>query len=226
MCGENYSDEFEFCPYCGAYPYMVCPNCLRSADDDYKICSKCGHELLPFIQVIHYFNLGEKAFSSYEKRKYKKSIKIYEMILHDLPNLENINFFLGKTYLVSGEYDKGLRQLEKLAEINPNYKGVWAEIGGEYFRQGDYEKAEEYLLKEHETNPTECEHLIYLMYICFENRDFKKANTILDHFFSIKTAKFYLKFLNEQIENNLESGEYGQELVDINERIKDYIKKN
>ena len=225
MCGENYSDELEFCPYCGAYPFMACPNCLRSGEDNDKICSKCGHELLPFRKVVHYYNLQQKAYEYWEKGKYKNSRKIYKMILHDLPNLENINFYLAKTYLVLGEYDKGLRQLEKLAEMNPNYVGVWAKIGGEYFQKGDYEKAEEYLLKEHEANPTECEHLIYLMYICFENRDFEKANKILDHFLSIKPEEFYLKFFNKQIENNLETDEYGQELVDINERIKGYIKR-
>ena len=148
------------------------------------------------------------------------------MILHDFPNIENVHFLLARNYRALGEYDKGLRQLEKLAEINPNYVGVWRGIGKEYFRQGDYEKAEEYLLKEHTIHPRERGHLIYLMFICFENGDFKRANKILDYFFSINPYNFCLNFLNKEIENKLETGKYGQELFDINERVKDHMKKN
>ena len=226
MCGEEYSDEFEFCPYCGTYPTMSCPNCLSIKKDNSKICSECGNELLPILTVYHYFNLEEEAYSYYKKGKYEKSRKIYEMILHDLPNIENIHFLLARNYRALGEYDKGLRQLEKLAEINPNYVGVWRGIGKEYFRQGDYEKAEEYLLKEHVIHPTERGHLIYLMFICFEKGDFKRANKILDYFFSINPYNFCLNFLNKEIENKLETGKYGQELFDINERVKDHMKKN
>ena len=25
-CNEDYSEEFEFCPYCGSYPPKYCPN--------------------------------------------------------------------------------------------------------------------------------------------------------------------------------------------------------
>ena len=226
MCGEEYSDEFEFCPYCGTYPTMSCPNCLCIKKDNSKICSECGNELLPILTVYHYFNLEEEAYGYYEKGKYEKSREIYEMILHDLPNIENVHFLLARNYRALGEYDKGLRQLEKLAEINPNYVGVWRGIGKEYFRQGDYEKAEEYLLKEHAIHPTEWGHLIYLMFICFEKGDFKRANKILDYFFSINPNNMCLNFLNKEIEKYLKTEEYSQELVDINERVKDYIKNN
>ena len=34
-----------------------------------------------------------------------------------------------------------------------------------------------------------------------------------------------LNFLNKEIEKYLKTGKYGQELVDINERVKDHMKK-
>ena len=36
-CKEEYSDEFDFCPFCGAYPKKFCPQCFKEVNDGEEI---------------------------------------------------------------------------------------------------------------------------------------------------------------------------------------------
>lgn len=184
-CGQGYSDELDFCPFCGAYPIMFCPKCFKEINDGVKACSDCGTELLPFESFKKYQNLKEKALEYRQKNNFKKAGECFERILKDLPYVEEINFLLADNYKFLGEIDKALRQYEILAEINPRYMGVYSRMANIYIEKEEIEKAKEYLQKEHDAFPFENEHYIYSMHICFLEDDFEKANRILDRFFAI-----------------------------------------
>ncbi len=225
-CGNDYADEFDFCPFCGAYPKKFCPKCFKEVNDGRKICSDCGSELLPFENFQRYQDLKEKAEEYMEKGKFKKSSECYEKILADWPNIEEINFSLAGVYEFLGETDKALRQYEKLLEINPKYMGVYAKLAKIYIGKEEIEKAKEYLKKEHEAYPFENEHYIYSMHICFLEDDFEKANRILDRLFAIGPNEVELLKFKINNDLNLQLVEYSQELADLNERVKEYLEKN
>ncbi len=90
----------------------------------------------------------------------------------------------------------------------------------------EFEKANEYILKEHNAYPNELEPFIFMMHLCFDKDDFKKANKILDKFFSTKPDEFILRAFNENMELNLKFVEYNDDFTLINERVKDYLNKN
>ena len=225
-CGKEYSDEFDFCPFCGAFPKKFCLKCFCEVNDGGKICSECGSELFPFEQFKHYHDLKEKAIEYRDKDDFKKSTECYEKILEDLPNVEDINFRLAENYAFLGETDKALKQYEKLAEINPKYVGVYSRLAKIYIGKEEIEKAKKYLKKEHKEHPFENEHYIYSMHICFLEDDFEKANRILDHLFAIGPNEDDLLIFKVNNDLNLKYGEYNQELADINERVKEYLTKN
>lgn len=225
-CGRDYSEEFEFCPFCGSYPIMFCPNCLGDFKEGEKICSECGGELLPISKLKHFHELQAKAFEYREKDDYEKSNEYYEKMLEELPNLEDVHYILAENYELMGNNEKALEMYEKLSRLNPRYVGVWARIGRAYIAKEDLVNARKYLLKEHKINPTENEHYIYSMHICFLEDEFEKANRILDDLFAIGPNEFDLRAFKKNNDLNLEMVEYNQELADINERIKEYIKSH
>ena len=205
-CGNKYSDEFDFCPFCGAYPKKFCPKCFKEINDGGDVCSDCGTELLPFEGFKKYQDLKEKALEYLDKDNFKKSTEYSERILEDWPQVEEVNFLLAENYAFLGEIDKSLRQYERLAEINPRYMGVYSRIAKIYIEKEEIEKAKEYLQKEHDAYPFENEHYIYSMHICFLEDDlliFKINNDL-----------------------NLKLVEYDPELADLNERVKAYLEKN
>nr|WP_295604888.1 hypothetical protein [uncultured Methanobrevibacter sp.] len=127
-CGNKYSDEFDFCPFCGAYPKKFCPKCFKEINDGGDVCSDCRTELLPFEGFKKYQDLKEKALEYLDKDNFKKSTEYSERILEDWPQVEEVNFLLAENYAFLGEIDKSLRQYERLAEINPRYMGVYSRI--------------------------------------------------------------------------------------------------
>ena len=225
-CGKKYSDDFDFCPFCGAYPKKFCPKCFSEVNDGGEICSDCGTELLPFEGFKHYHDLKEKAIKYMEKGNFKKSCECYERILDDWPLIEDITFSLAKNYEFLGETDKALRQYERLVEINPGYVGVYSKIAKIYIKKEEIDKAKEYLLKEHNAHPFENEHYIYSMHICFLEDDFEKANRILDRLFAIGPNQNDLLIFKVNNDLNLKHVEYSQELADLNERVNEYLEKN
>lgn len=225
-CGQSYSDEFYFCPFCGAYPKKFCPKCFKEVVDGEKVCSSCGSELLPFEVFKKFHNLREKALDYRDKDNYEKSTEYFEKILEIWPNVEEINFLLAEDYEFLDENDKALRQYEKLAEINPRHMGVYSRIARILIKKEEIEKAKEYLQKEHDSYPFENEHYIYSMHICFLEDDFEKANRILDRFFAIGPNEDDLLIFKINNDLNLKLVEYSQELADLNERVKEYLEKN
>ena len=225
-CGKKYSDEFDFCPFCGAYPKRFCPTCYSEIEGDGEFCPDCGSELLPFERLKHYRDLEEKALEYRDNNKFKKSTECFERILEDLPHLEEINFLLAENYEFLGHTDKALSQYERLAKINPEYIGLHTRMARICIKKEEIEKAKEYLKKEHEAHPFENEHYIYSMHICFLEDDFKKANRILDRLFAIGPNEEDLLIFKVNNDLNLEYEEYNQELADLNERVEDYLKKN
>ena len=91
-CKEEYSDEFDFCPFCGAYPKKFCPQCFKEVNDGEEICSSCGSKLLPFEVFNKFHDLREKALDYRDKDNFKKSSEYFEKILDIWPNVEEINF--------------------------------------------------------------------------------------------------------------------------------------
>ena len=225
-CGKKYSDEFDFCPFCGTYPKKFCPKCFSEVNDGGKICSDCGSELLPFEGFKHCHDLKEKAIEYRNKNNFKKSSECYERILEDWPHNEDINFLLAKNYEFLGETDKALSQYERLAEINPEYVGLCSRMAKIYIEKEEIEKAKKYLKKEHKVHPFESEHYIYSMHICFLEDEFEKANRILDRLFAIGPNEDDLLAFKVNNDLNLQFVEYNQDLADINERVKEYLKKN
>ena len=225
-CGQSYSDEFDFCPFCGAYPKKFCPKCFKEVNDGGKICSSCGSELLPFEVFNKFHDLREKALDYRDKDNYKKSTEYFEEILDVWPNVEEINFLLAEDYEFLDENDKALRQYERLAEINPRHIGVYSRIARILIKKEEIEKAKEYLQKEHDAHPFENEHYIYSMHICFLEDDFEKANRILDRLFAIGPNEDDLLIFKINNDLNLKLVEYSQELADLNERVKEYLEKN
>ena len=225
-CGNKYSDEFDFCPFCGAYPKKFCPKCFKEINDGGAVCSDCGMELLPFEGFKKYLDLKEKALEYLDKDNFKKSTECFEKILKDWPQVEEVNFLLAENYAFLGEIDKSLRQYERLAEINPRYMGVYSRIAKIYIEKEEIEKAKEYLQKEHDAYPFENEHYIYSMHICFLEDDFEKANRILDRLFAIGPNEDDLLMFKFNNDLNLKYVEYNQEIADINERVKEYLEKN
>ena len=225
-CGQGYSDEFNFCPFCGSYPKMFCPKCFEEVNDGGKVCSSCGSELLPFEVFKKFHDLREKALDYRDNDNYKKSTECFEKILDVWPNVEEINFLLAEDYEFLDENDKALRQYEKLAEINPRHMGVYSRIARILIKKEEIEKAKEYLQKEHDAHPFENEHYIYSMHICFLEDDFEKANRILDRLFAIGPNEDDLLIFKINNDLNLKLVEYSQELADLNERVKEYLEKN
>ena len=225
-CGKEYSDDFDFCPFCGAYPKKFCPKCFSEVFDGGEICSDCGSEVLPFEEFKPYHELKEKAMKYFDDGNFKKSCGCYERILEDLPLIEDINFSLAWNYELLDETDKALRQYERLAEINLGYVGVYARMAKIYIKKEEIEKAKEYLLKEHKAHPFENEHYIYSMHICFLEDDFEKANRILDRLFAIGPNEDKLIIFKVDNDLNLKHVEYNQELADLNERVNEYLEKN
>ena len=225
-CGKKYSDELDFCPFCGSYPKKFCPKCFCEVNDGGNVCSDCGSELLPFEGFKHYQELKDKADEYKEKDNFKKSSECYEKILEDWPNVEEINFLLAENYAFLGETDKALIQYERLAEINPQYVGLCSRMAKIFIAKEEIEKAKEYLLREHKEHPFENEHYIYSMHICFLEDDFEKANRILDRLFAIGPNEDDLLIFKVNNDLNLKYVEYNQELADINERVADYLSKN
>ena len=225
-CGQGYSDEFNFCPFCGSYPKMFCPKCFEEVNDGGKVCSSCGSELLPFEVFKKFHDLREKALDYRDNDNYKKSTEYFEKILDVWPNVEEINFLLAEDYEFLDENDKALRQYEKLAEINPRHMGVYSRIARILIKKEEIEKAKEYLQKEHDAHPFENEHYIYSMHICFLEDDFEKANRILDRLFAIGPNEDDLLIFKINNDLNLKLVEYSQELADLNERVKEYLEKN
>ena len=225
-CGNKYSDEFDFCPFCGAYPKKFCPKCFKEINDGGEVCSDCGTELLPFEGFKKYQDLKEKALEYLDKDNFKKSTEYSERILEDWPQVEEVNFLLAENYAFLGEIDKSLRQYERLAEINPRYMGVYSRIAKIYIEKEEIEKAKEYLQKEHDAYPFENEHYIYSMHICFLEDDFEKANRILDRLFAIGPNEDDLLIFKINNDLNLKLVEYDPELADLNERVKAYLEKN
>ena len=152
-CGQSYSDEFDFCPFCGAYPKKFCPKCFKEVNDGGKICSSCGSELLPFEVFNKFHDLREKALDYRDKDNYKKSTEYFEKILDVWPNVEEINFLLAEDYEFLDENDKALRQYERLAEINPRHIGVYSRIA--------FEKANRILDRLFAIGPNEDDLLIF-----------------------------------------------------------------
>ena len=226
VCGKEYSEEFDFCPFCGEYPKMFCPKCFKELDEGGKICSDCGSELLPFEKFKPYHDLKEKADEHFEKGNFKKSSECYEKILKDWPDIEEINFQLAGVYEFLGETDKALRQYERLVEINPRYMGVYARLAKIYIKKEEIDQAKGYLKKEQDAYPFENEHYIYSMHICFLEDDFEKANRILDRLFAIGPNEVELLKFKINNDLNLKLVEYNQELADLNERVKEYLEKN
>ncbi|MEE1133464.1 MAG: hypothetical protein UHW60_01705 [Methanobrevibacter sp.] len=225
-CGQGYSDEFNFCPFCGSYPKMFCPKCFEEVNDGGKVCSSCGSELLPFEVFKKFHDLREKALDYRDNDNYKKSTECFEKILDVWPNVEEINFLLAEDYEFLDENDKALRQYEKLAEINPRHMGVYSRIARILIKKEEIEKAKEYLQKEHDAHPFENEHYIYSMHICFLEDDFEKANRILDRLFAIGPNEDDLLIFKINNDLNLKLVEYDPELADLNERVKAYLEKN
>ena len=93
-CGTDYSEEFDFCPFCGAYPKKFCPKCFSEVNEGGEICSDCGSELLPFENFKHYHDLKKKAMEYWDKEDFRKSRECYEKILEEWPDVEEINFIL------------------------------------------------------------------------------------------------------------------------------------
>ena len=116
-CGQGYSDDFDFCPFCGAYPKKFCPKCFKELVDGEKVCSSCGSELLPFEVFKKFHNLREKALDYRDKDNYEKSTEYFEKILDIWPNVEEINFLLAEDYEFLDEDDKALRQYDDKANI-------------------------------------------------------------------------------------------------------------
>lgn len=225
-CGENYSDEFDFCPFCGAYPKKFCPKCFKEHDSGGKICLDCGSELLPFERFKDYHALREIALDYRAKDNFKKSSKCFERILDLWPNAEEINFLLAEDYEFMDEHDKALKQYERLAEINPSYMGVYSRIARILIKKEEIGKAKEYLKKEHKAYPYENEHYIYSMHICFLEDDFEKANRILDSLFAIGPNEEALLIFKVNNDMNLKFVEYSQDLADLNERVTEFLEKN
>lgn len=225
-CGKDYSEEFDFCPFCGAYPVMFCPQCFKESNDGSTICSNCGYELLPFERYDDFLELREKALDYRDKDNYKKSSEYFERILEIWPQIEEINFLLAEDYEFLDEDDKALRQYEKVAEINPRYMGIYSRIARMHIKKEEIEKAKEYLQKEHDAHPSESEHYMYSMHICFLEDDFEKANRILDRWFAIGPTEDGLLIFKINNDMNLKLVEYSQELADLNERVKEYLEKN
>ncbi|WP_295617228.1 lipopolysaccharide assembly protein LapB [uncultured Methanobrevibacter sp.] len=225
-CGTDYSEEFDFCPFCGAYPKKFCPKCFSEVNEGGEICSDCGSELLPFENFKHYHDLKKKAMEYWDKEDFRKSRECYEKILEEWPDVEEINFILAWNYEILGELDKALGQYKRLAQINPRYMGVYVRIASVLIEKEEIEKAKEYLKKEHDAYPFENEHYIYSMHICFLEDDFDKANRILDRLFAIGPNEDDLICFKINNDLNLKHVEYNQELADLNERVKEYIEKN
>ena len=181
---------------------------------------------MPFEGFKKYQDLKEKGLEYLDKDNFKKSTECFERILKDWPQVEEINFLLAENYAFLGEIDKSLRQYERLAEINPRYMGVYSRIAKIYIEKGEIEKAREYLKKEHDAYPFENEHYIYSMHICFLEDDFEKANRILDRLFAIGPNEDDLLIFKINNDLNLKLVEYDPELVDLNERVKEYLEKN
>ena len=225
-CGEKYSDELDFCPFCGTYPKKFCPKCFCEVNDGGNVCSGCGSELLPFEQFKHCHDLKEKAEEYKEKDNFKKSAECYEKILEEFPQHEDVIFLLAKNYEFLGEKDKALSQYERLAQINPEYVGLCTRFAKICIEKEEIDKAKEYLKKEHKEHPFENEHYIYSMHICFLEDDFEKANRILDRLFAIGPNEDDLLIFKVNNDLNLKYVQYNQELADLNERVKEYLEKN
>ena len=89
-CGEEYSDEFEFCPFCGAYPKKFCPKCFKEVNDGGAVCSDCGTELLPFEMFKKYHDLKEKALEY--KNNGKNIVISCRIVILSLNYLHNLSF--------------------------------------------------------------------------------------------------------------------------------------
>ena len=225
-CGQGYSNEFDFCPFCGAYPKKFCPKCFKEINDGGEVCSDCGTELLPFESFKKYYDLKENAVEYLNYCDFDNSIECLEKILDDWPDSEDVIFLLAENHCFLGDYDDALRQYERLAEINPEYKGLHSRMAKICIKNEEIEKAKEYLQKEHKAHPFESEHYIYSMHICFLEDDFEKANRILDRLFAIGPNEDDLLMFKFNNDLNLKYVEYSQELADINERVKAYLEKN
>ena len=75
-CGNEFNDEFEFCPYCGNKKPQpkICPKCKLEPSLEFDFCPKCGTELVEKEKYIKQLEKIERERKQKEKELERDSI--------------------------------------------------------------------------------------------------------------------------------------------------------
>ena len=76
-CGNEFNDEFEFCPYCGNKKTQpkICPKCKLEPSLEFDFCPKCGTELVEKEKYIKQLEKIEQERKQKEKELERKKIE-------------------------------------------------------------------------------------------------------------------------------------------------------
>lgn len=191
--GKDFSDDFEFCPYCGyKIERRACPKCLTIYEEDFTHCPKCGLRLCTTEEFEEIVALTKKAQESYENKDYKGAIDCLKTQLEYYPNPEEILFLLGDCYYCLNDYDNANHYLDKLIEINPNHENLWLKKAQIALAQKDYNKEEEYCLKEISAHQNNKDAYLLLMDCYSDKKEYEKLDSVLEDLSKLDDGKDYL----------------------------------
>lgn len=76
-CGNEFNEEFEFCPYCGNKKPQtkICPKCKLEPSLEFDFCPKCGTELVEKEKYIKQLEKIEQERKQKEKELERKKIE-------------------------------------------------------------------------------------------------------------------------------------------------------
>ena len=80
-CGNEFNDEFEFCPYCGNKKTQpkICPKCKLEPSLEFDFCPKCGTELVEKEKYIKQLEKIERERKQKEKIERERKQKEKEL---------------------------------------------------------------------------------------------------------------------------------------------------
>ena len=89
-CGNEFNDEFEFCPYCGNKKPQpkICPKCKLEPSLEFDFCPKCGTELVEKEKYIKQLEKIEQEKKRKQKEKELEKDPIIEGYLKQLEKME------------------------------------------------------------------------------------------------------------------------------------------